>query len=173
MENKITSHIYKGLILGIITILFSVIVHTFNLYQNSYANLINLVVFFIGIIYSCIIFSNQNNNKVSFGNIFAHGFKTTSVVIVISSLYTVLAVKFLFPEIIDISLNISKKGMESNPNIPKDAIQQNLDFVRKYFIPLTLGFSMAATAFFGLIASLIGAAVSKKKSTNPFENPIV
>ena len=60
--------------------------------------------------------------------------------------------------------------MESNPNIPKESIQQNVDFVRKYFIPLTIGFSMVGTAFIGLIASLIGAAVSKKKSANPFQN---
>ena len=62
--------------------------------------------------------------------------------------------------------------MESNPNIPKDTIEQNVDFVRKYFIPLTIGFSMAGTSFIGLIASLIGAAVSKKKSANPFQNSI-
>jgi hypothetical protein len=172
MENQITSHIYKGVILGVVSILTSVVVHVFNLYQNTYVNLISLGIFIIGIIYSCILFSNQNKNNVQFGNIFAHGFKTTSVVIVITSLYTILTVKFIFPEIIDISLNLSRKGMESNPNIPKDTIEQNVDFVRKYFIPLTIGFSMAGTAFIGLIASLIGAAVSKKKSANPFQNSI-
>ena len=59
--------------------------------------------------------------------------------------------------------------MESNPNIPKDSIELNLNFVRKYFIPLTLGISMAGLAILGLIGSLIGAAVAKK-NTNPFEN---
>ena len=51
-------------------------------------------------------------------------------------------------------------------------IEQNLNFVRKYFIPLSLGISMIGLAFLGLIGSLIGAAVAKK-NTNPFENTTV
>jgi len=170
MEKNITSHKVIGTILGIFTIFISVFIHVFNLYEKSWLNFMNLGIFMIGIIISCVVYSNQNKHNVTFGNIFAHGFKTTAVAIVISSIYTVLAVKYIFPEIMEISLNLSRKGMESNPNIPKDSIQQNLDFVKKYFIPLTIGFTMLGSAFLGLISSLIGAAVAKKNN-NPFGNP--
>jgi hypothetical protein len=169
METQVTSHIVKGITLSVISIVFSVIVSVFNLYEMQSLTYLNYAIFLVGLIYGAILYSNENKNQVTFGNIFAHGFKTTAVIIVITSLYTVLAVKFLFPESIDISLRISRKGMESNPNIPKESIDQNLNLVRNYFIPLTLGFSMVLLAFLGLIASLIGAAVAKK-NTNPFEN---
>jgi len=169
METQVTSHIVKGITLSVISIVFSVIVSVFNLYEIQSLSYLNYAIFLVGLIYGAILYSNENKNQVTFGNIFAHGFKTTAVIIVITSLYTVLAVKFLFPESIDISLRISRKGMESNPNIPKESIDQNLNLVRNYFIPLTLGISMVVLAFLGLIASLIGAAVAKK-NTNPFEN---
>ena len=169
METQVTSHIVKGITLSVISIVFSVIVSVFNLYEMQSLTYLNYAIFLVGLIYGAILYSNENKNQVTFGNIFAHGFKTTAVIIVITSLYTVLAVKFLFPESIDISLRISRKGMESNPNIPKESIDQNLNLVRNYFIPLTLGLSMVFLAFLGLIASLIGAAVAKK-NTNPFEN---
>ena len=169
MENQVTSHIMKGLILGIIYIFISVIVHVFNLYEKPFINLLIYGIFFIGIIYNSILFANENNNKVEFGDIFANSFKTTSVVIVITSFYTFLAIKLIFPEIVDITLNISRKKIEAAPNVPKEAIEQNLDFMRKYFLSLSIGLTILFLGLTGLIGSLIGAAVAKK-NTNPFEN---
>ncbi len=169
METKVTSHIVKGVILSTITIVFSTIVYVFNLYEMQSLNYLNYGLIIAGLIYGAILYSNENNNHVTFGNVFAHGFKTTAVIIAITSIYTILSIKFLFPEIVDISLRISRKKMESNPQIPKDTIEQNLNFVKEYFVSLTLGFSMVGLAILGLIGSLIGAAVAKK-NTNPFEN---
>ena len=101
MDKQITSHIVKGAILAGISILFSVIIYVFNLYTTSWLSWLNYAIFIGGIIYGNVLFANQNNNNVTFGNIFAHGFKTTSVIIVITSLYTVLAFKFLFPDMLD------------------------------------------------------------------------
>ena len=176
MENKVTSHIVKGLILGIVSVLSAVIVHTFNLYENPYTSLLTYGVFFVGIIYSCILFANQNDNKLSYGNIFAHGFKTTSVVIVVVVVYSIFAIKLLFPEIVDISINISRKQMISqslkNPKLTSEMIEESMKMTRKYFMPFAIGGTIIINGFIGLIASLIGAAVAKK-NTNPFENTAV
>ena len=51
MEEKVTSHIIKGLVLGIISVFISVVVHTFNLYENPYVSLVTYGVFMIGIIF--------------------------------------------------------------------------------------------------------------------------
>jgi hypothetical protein len=106
---------------------------------------------------------------VTFGNIFAHGFKTTSVIIVITVLYTVLAFKFLFPDMKELMLTISKKQMLKDPKLTDEMIEQAMSMSRKYFLPFVIGFSIIGTGFLGLIGSLIGAAVAKK-NTNPFEN---
>ena len=76
MENKVTSHIVKGAILSAFGILISIIVTVFNLYEVSWINYINYTITIGGLIYSCIMYANENNNNVTFGNIFAHGFKT-------------------------------------------------------------------------------------------------
>jgi hypothetical protein len=169
MEEQVTSHIIKGVILSIVSIAFSVIVYVFNLYEMQSLSYLNYAIFLAGLIYGAILYSNENKNQVTFGNIFAHGFKTTSVIIVITVLYTVLAFKFLFPDMKELMLTISKKQMLKDPKLTDEMIEQAMSMSRKYFLPFVIGFSIIGTGFLGLIGSLIGAAVAKK-NTNPFEN---
>jgi hypothetical protein len=169
MENQVTSHIVKGVILSAISIAFSIIVYVFNLYEMSSINYISSGLVFVGLIYGAILYSNQNNNNVTFGNVFAHGFKTTAVLIVISAIYTVLAFKVLFPDMLEKVLDISKKKMMENPKMTDEMIEQAMGMTRKYFIPFALGGSIIGTGILGAIGSLVGAAVAKKKP-NPFEN---
>ncbi len=169
MEEQVTSHIIKGVILSIVSIVFSVIVYVFNLYEMQSLSYLNYAIFLGGLIYGAILYSNENKNQVTFGNVFAHGFKTTSVIIVITTLYTILAFKFLFPDMLEKVLNISRKQMMKNPKMNDEMIEQAISMTKKYFLPFAIGGTIIATGFLGLIGSLIGAAVAKK-NTNPFEN---
>ena len=169
MENTVTSHIVKGAILSGISIVFSVIVYVFNLYEISWLSWINYSIFIGGLIYGGILYSNQNNNNVTFGNVFAHGFKTTAVVIVISSVYTFISIKFLFPDIVDKSLALARKKMMENPKMTDDMIEQSTSMVKNYFLPFALGGAIIGTGILGAIGSLIGAAAAKK-NPNPFSD---
>ena len=169
MEEQITSHIIKGVILSIVSIVFSVIVYVFNLYEMQSLSYLNYAIFLGGLIYGAILYSNENKNQVTFGNVFAHGFKTTAVIIVITVFYTVIAFKFLFPDMMELMLTISRKQMLKDPKLTDEMIEQAMSMSRKYFLPFVIGFSIIGTGFLGLIGSLIGAAVAKK-NTNPFEN---
>ena len=169
MEEKVTSHIIKGVILSIVSIVFSVIVYVFNLYEMQSLSYLNYAIFLGGLIYGAILYSNENKNQVTFGNVFAHGFKTTAVIIVITVFYTVIAFKFLFPDMMELMLTISRKQMLKDPKLTDEMIEQAMSMSRKYFLPFVIGFSIIGTGFLGLIGSLIGAAVAKK-NTNPFEN---
>ena len=95
METKVTTHIVKGLMLSALSIVFSIVVYVFNLYDITWLNWVNTGVLMAGLIVGNILYANQNNNNVTFGNLFAHGFKTTAVVIVITTIYTVIAFKFI------------------------------------------------------------------------------
>ena len=169
MEEQVTSHIIKGVILSIVSIVFSVIVYVFNLYEMQSLSYLNYAIFLGGLIYGAILYSNENKNQVTFGNVFAHGFKTTAVIIVITVFYTVIAFKFLFPDMMELMLTISRKQMLKDPKLTDEMIEQAMSMSRKYFLPFVIGFSIIGTGFLGLIGSLIGAAVAKK-NTNPFEN---
>jgi hypothetical protein len=122
-----------------------------------------------GIIYGNILYANQNNNNVSFGNIFAHGFKTTAVLIVISVVYTLLSLKVLFPDMIDKIIDMSRIEMEKNPQMTDEIIEQAITMTRKFFIPFAIGGVLIGTGIMGALASLIGAGVAKKNPVDPFK----
>jgi hypothetical protein len=169
MENQVTTHIVKGLILSVISILFSIVIYLFNLYEMSALSYVNYAVFIGGIVYGGVLYSNQNGHNVTFGNIFAHGFKTTAVVIVITSIYTVLAFKVLFPDMLEKVLDLSRKQMLQNPKMTDEMIEQAMTMTKKFFIPFALGGAIIGTGILGAIGSLIGAAVAKK-NPNPFSD---
>jgi hypothetical protein len=171
MENQVTTHIVKGLILSVISIVFSIVIYVFNLYEMSALSYVNYAIFIGGLIYGAILYSNQNGHNVTFGNLFAHGFKTTAVVIVISSVYTILAFKVLFPDMLEKVLDLSKKKMLENPKMTDEMVDQAMTMTRKFFIPFALGGAIIGTGVLGAIGSLIGAAVAKK-NPNPFSDNV-
>ena len=168
MDKQITSHILKGAILGGISILFSVIIYVFNLYTTQWLSFLSYAIFIGGIIYGNILFANQNENNVTFGNIFAHGFKTTAVVIVITVLYTVLSL-FIFPDMVDKIIEISRTAMAKNPQMTDEMIEQGIAMTKKLFLPFAIAGAIFFTGFFGAIGSLMGAAVAKKNPVDPFK----
>ena len=168
MDKQITSHILKGAILGGISILFSIIIYVFNLYTTQWISWLSYAIFIGGIIYGNILFANQNENNVTFGNIFAHGFKTTAVVIVITVLYTVLSL-FIFPDMVDKIIEISRTAMAKNPQMTDEMIEQGIAMTKKLFLPFAIAGAIFFTGFFGAIGSLIGAAVAKKNPVDPFK----
>jgi hypothetical protein len=169
MENQVTSHIVKGVILSAISIVFAIVVYVFNLYEMSLLSYVNYAVFLGGLIYGGIQYANQNNNNVTFGNVFAHGFKTTAVVIVITSIYTILSFKVLFPDMLDKVLEISRKKMAENPKMTDEMIEQAMAMTKKFFIPFALGGTIIGTGILGAIGAAIGAGVAKK-NPNPFSD---
>lgn len=169
MENNITSHIIKGSILAAIGILFSIVIYVFNLFELTWLSWINYLIFIGGLVYGAILYSNQSNNNVTFGNLFAHGFKTTAVVIVITVVYTVISMKFLFPDMVDKIMEISRKKMEENPQMTDEMIEQALTMTKKFFFPFAIGGAIIGTGILGALGSLLGAAIAKK-NPNPFQD---
>ena len=82
------------------------------------------------------VLQNKCNGNVTFGNVFAHGFKTTAAVTVIMVVYTIIAIKFIFPEIMEMAMTEGTEGMEEK-NMSDDQIEQALNFTRKFFVPLS------------------------------------
>jgi hypothetical protein len=110
------------------------------------------------------------NGNVTFGNVFGHGFKTTAIVAVFMIIYTVLAIKVLFPDMADQAMVIAKQKMQESPShLSDEQIEQSLSMVKKFFLPIAIGGIILGFAIVGAIASLIGAAVAKKNPQSPFQ----
>ena len=171
METKITSPAIKGIMLSLILIVFSLVVQFMNMSQNKGLSAIGIILFFGGIIWSCIFYSKQMNANVTFGNVFTDGFKTSAAVAAIMIVFTVISLKLLFPESIDKALEEVQANM-SKQNLSDDQIESGLNMTKKFFIPFAIGGAIIMYLLFGAIASLIGAAIAKKNPTGPFEQQV-
>src|SRR4051794_31849279 len=138
MEQKVTSPVSKGVIITLLLIVLGLIIYFTGQMENKSISYLQYVILIGGIIWSCISYAKQMNGNVTFGNVFSHGFKTTAVVAALLAVYTFIAVKFLFPDMVDKALEIAKKDMESK-NLTDEQMQTGLDMARKFFVPFAIG----------------------------------
>jgi NADH:ubiquinone oxidoreductase subunit 6 (subunit J) len=168
MEPKPTSVIQKGIIITLLLIIFGLVIYFTNQFENRTLGYFQYVILVGGVIWSCTSYAKQMNGNVTFGNIFAHGFKTACVVAALTAVWSFISVKFLFPDIVDKSLEIAKKQMESQGNLNDEQVHQGLEMTRKFLVPFLIGGILVLFAICGVIASLIGAAIAKKNPQGPF-----
>jgi flagellar biosynthesis protein FlhB len=109
------------------------------------------------------------NGQVTFGNVFLHGFKMSTVITVILILWTILSITLIFPEIKEKAIEMARQQMEDTGKLTDSEIDQRLGFTRKFFMIIVITTILFGTLIVGAIASLIGAAVAKKKPVNPLD----
>ena len=170
MEKKVTKPWVKGLIISLILIVCSLATYFAGLTQNAALRWVPLVILLAGVIISCTSYANDMNGNVTFGNVFAHGFKVTAATAVIMIVYTVLALKVLFPDMMTQAMDEARKNMDARGNMTEDQINQGLEITRKFFMPIAIGAIIFIYAICGAIGGLIGAGVAKKnKDYTPLE----
>lgn len=165
-ENKIMSTQIKGVLIALLVIIIGIVGYYTDLAFTSWYNWVSNGVMFIAIIAACIHFANQKQGYVTFGNVFLHGFKVTAVVTVILLLYSILAMTILFPDMKERIFEMQQSKMEES-GLDGDKIDQAMVMMKKYFTLFMVMGVIFGTMIFGCIASLIGAAVAKKKPINP------
>ena len=170
METKVTTPVIKGLIISLILIVFGMALYFAKQSTNQGLGSLQYVILIGGIIWGCINFSNQMNHNVTFGNIFAHGFKITAVVTVIMIIYSVLALKLLFPDMTDMILDKTREEL-AKKNMSDDQAETAMTMTKKFMLPFMIGGLLVMFMIVGAVASLIGAAVAKKNPQGPFVQP--
>ena len=168
-ENKIMSPQTKGLLISLIVIILHIAGYFTGLGLSTtwYSWVVNLVLL-ASIIFACVHFANQKEGFVTFGNVFLHGFKLSAVITIIMLVYTILALTVLFPDMKEKIFEMQQAQMEKS-GLDDDKLEQAMTMMKKYFmIFLVLGV-IFGTLIWGSIASLVGAAVAKKKKFNPLD----
>jgi len=170
METKVTTPQLKGLIISLALIVFNLVLYFADGLKHQELTYIGYAIFLAGIIWACTSYSKQLNANVTFGNLFAHGFKTSAVVIIIMLAYSLLAFNVLFPDMLDKIIEMSRQKMEADGKASDEQINQSLGMMKDHFnlflvVGVVIGYALA-----GLISSLIGAAVAKKNPQTPFGN---
>jgi len=168
-DKKVLSHVVKGLIVSLILIVIGLVAHFAGIETASWYRWLPLVILFAAIVWGCTYYSNQLDGYVTFGNIFSHGFKMSAVITVILIVWTLLSLTIIFPEMKEKSLEIARQQMEDRGKMSSEQIDQAIDMTRRFFLPFTIGYILFGTLIVGAIASLLGAAVAKKKPVNPLD----
>ena len=168
MEKKPITPLAAGLIIGLTSvILFLVYYFTGLVFQQDWTAWIPALVFIILIIVFISMWSNANNNFVTFGSCFGFGFKTICISTLIVFFFTLVFI-YLTPEYKDQMLQMMKEKMRENKQVTDEQVEAGMSMVTSHFMLITVGGSLLGNLFFGTIAALIGAAVAKKKPFDPF-----
>ena len=168
-DQKIMSHFIKGVLISLVVIVLGVAGYIAGVSMQSWYSWTVNCILFILITIACIYFAKQKNGFVTFGNIFSHGFKTTAIIALIMVAYTLLSLTVIFPDMKEKAMEAAQKSMEDRGNMTDDQIETAMNFTRIYFLVFAIFGAMIGTLIFGLIASLIGAAVAKKRPVNPID----
>ena len=169
MEKKVTSNIVVGLIISLILIVISLVIYFTGMYTESWIQWLTSCLLLGAIIWAVINHGKERENTASFGNLFAFGFKVTAVITVIIIIYTVLSF-YIFPDIKEKIIDMQRQAALQAPGANESQVEQGMAMVEKNF---TL-FAVIGIIFWylvlGAVASLIGAAVTKKRPSTPFQN---
>jgi len=168
-ENKIMTHLTKGILVSLILIVIGVVAHFAGIENQSWYRWLPLVMLLAAIIWGCVYYSNQMNNQVTFGNVFTHGFKMSAVIAVILVIWTLLEILVIFPEIKEKALDQARQKMEDGGKMTDSDIDRAIDVTRRFFLAFAIGGAILGTLIVGAVASLIGAGVAKKKPVNPLD----
>lgn len=171
MEKKTIPPLTTGITLGALLIIFAIFTTVHGIEKSKSFGWIQYFVIFIGVIGGCVLYAKQMDGNVSFGNVFAHGFKITAVMTSIFILYFALALKVFFPDLKEKTLAVAQsemitqkvemeKAKEKGPT--PEQIQQQIDFARQHFFPFAIGGTLLLNLVLGAVASVAGAVVAPK-----------
>ena len=165
MEQPVTSTASKGIIIALILIAISLATHFMGMSNNTSLAWLGYAIFVVGIIISVSIYGKQINYNSKFGNYFTHGFKVTALV---TSIMVIFMVVFMlaFPEVKENALQAASLDMERQGTMSDDQREQAIELTRKFFMVFAVGGTLLGYMFFGTLAALVGAAITKKNPEN-------
>jgi amino acid transporter len=167
METKVTSPVIKGLLITLVLTIIGFVGRMANLQYETWFAWLSYGLLITAIIISCIIYSNQLNHNVTFGNVFANGFKTTAVVTCLTILFMVILL-LAMPEMKEEMIEHMQKQAEKGSSATEEQLEQSRELIPKMFWVFVIGGILLGYLIMGCIASLIGAAIAKK---NPNQTP--
>lgn len=164
---KPISHFAAGAILGAIIIVYSLAIYFAKLPQSGGIGWLSYLVFIVVLAVLVNLYGKSNNYQVSFGNLFAFGFKSTAFATVLILFFVVTSFLAL-PEIKERMLEESRKAMEKQ-NKSDEEIEEGIKMIEKFVWLGIIGGTILIYIILGAIGSLIGAAITKKRPYNPLE----
>ncbi len=163
METAITNHKRKGFIIVAILIILDLLLKKSGIQvSDGQQYLPRLIISFLGVVVSCLVFAKQSAGTMKFAEVFAHGFKTTAVIAFLMALYTFIAVKFIYaaPTLAEIEAGAKSIGQQGNV-MPEEAKQMAIEGAKNRWV-IYVSLSIFSSLIPGILGAVTGAALAKK-----------
>ncbi len=152
-----------GLIFGLIGIIHMLVANMTNMEKQL--NIIGWVIGIAMIVMAMLYFRSNNGGLMTYGQGVSTGMAASGVSSVIGSFFFFIYIRFIDNGYIKKQLENARIELEKNPDMPDDQINTALEMTSKFMTPelLFIG-GLIASLIFGLVVSLIVAAILKKEN---------
>ena len=168
MENKSAfwgNSINYGLITGLATIIYSIILYIMNLTFNRSLGLLSILILLIGIIYGTKVFRDKNQGGfITYGQALVSGVIIALIVAILGGIFTYILNVFIDPDLTEKGLQFMEEQLVKKERFSDDQIEMIIERARERTNPIKSAFwSMLGTTVIGFILSLITSAFLKKE----------
>lgn len=166
MENKTLSNAKAAFIIFILMVIYTLVISFGGFQSNTKLPWISYIIIIIGIMMLVIKYGKDLQNSVTFGNLFAYGFKTVATLIIFYVAFTIIFY-LIFPEYKMRLLDIMKENaLKTATPDNQEQVAKGIDIMHRFFWVAMIAGIIISFAILGVVGSLLGAAFSKRKSAN-------
>ena len=166
MENKVLTNRNAALILFLIMVIYTLAINFGGYQANMQMSWISYVIIVVGIMILVMKYAKDMGGHVTFGNLFAYGFKTTAFLIIFFIAFTVLFY-LVFPEYKMRILEIMKENTLKHATPEnRDQAMKGVEMMQRFFWVSMIAGILMSFGILGAVGSLLGAAFSKKGVRN-------
>lgn len=171
MNKKNNDYYSYAIVIALILIVLDIVKFLAKQLSNTYLSVATTLTIIVGAVIVCWRFSKKNNGNVTFGNVFAYGFKTIMLVVVIYLVWFLLEAFIIFPNYKEVMLELQRQLTLKYVKVDEAVLDKQMKLNSDHFYLIHIGGLIFGTAILGAIGSLIGAAVAKKnpQAGNPFQ----
>ena len=175
MENqKVTAKKFVlnyGLILGIISVIFGVIMYVTNVYLDPSImyTIIGFLILITVISLAIKAFKSENGGFLSLSEALKVGIGVAVIGGIIAALWSFVLMNYIEPDYMNQMMEVQREKMiEMQPDLTEAQLDSAAEMSSKFSSPLiVMAFSLIGNLFFGLVISLIAGLIMKNK--NPYD----
>ncbi len=163
MKSTLTSGIY----IGVVLILVSVVFYVAGLMFETWAQYVSWPILIAGAVYAQLSYRKSLGGEMTYGQALGAGVLALVFASVLSAIYTILLYTVIDPGLTEQTRIVMEQRMVEQGRMPAEQIDQAVDMMMKLQKPPILaGMAILMGAFTGLIISLITGIFTQKKPSD-------
>ncbi|CCH57280.1 hypothetical protein BN8_06691 [Fibrisoma limi BUZ 3] len=159
-----------GLIIGIGTIIYSIVLFTLDLTTNRGLSVLTYGIFIAGLVLAMREFRTANGGYMTYGEGVGLGALASAIAGVLSSAFSVFYMTVIDPGFQERLMDQTREQLEEQGQLSDEQIDQAIEMGQSFQSPgLLFVFGIFGSILIGVLLTLIIAAIMRRNKANPFE----